>query len=315
MAMSLVVSRLRGKTPTGARSRVESYQRQLEVREGISNRGYDSDFGRRKRTTKLSTTSITHVNPYPGGYFTAVPQPSQWDEETYMAQKRLLEDLAKGTIIMGKPQRTENSYGVIGGHRNTVASWPPVSTHISSNCALRETNQPPRFALQSNTSGITALTSQPTSETAEPAPVGPKRLQGVEVRTYSSPLSPRLTELYASIMPSNDENQPPSTVPNEKSSSLVFGTDIPDPQLRSKREPLAVLVHGENRPAKRPGVVHIAVGIAGLGHGSGIASSPKAEMSQSKGLTRLRLKAPPVINTTLANAAFDGQLKPQFDAV
>jgi hypothetical protein len=316
MAVSFIISRLRGRLPTVPQSGEEPYQRNLEVREGISNCSHDSNLDHRKRKNEYLMSSVTHVNAYTRKSSTAGPQCDEYQKTSQQLSDSLAE-LAEGTTIMGKPQRTERQYGVIGGHRNVVTSWPPVSTQISSNSCLLGTNRGPRYAFQYNTAGVTALTSRPALEAVEPIAVGPKRRQEVEVQTYSSPLSAKLTKLYASIMSSDVEHHAPPTFFDENPGSFSSGTEVTQPQLRTKREPLAVSYYNEEDAfAKRLAVVEnktrIMVGIlekcTSLSKRSGIASPlPVGQAPRPKGWARLRLRAPPAINTALANAAFDGQ--------
>ena len=219
---------------------------------------------------------------------------------------------------MGKPQRTERQYGVIGGHRATVISCPPVLIN-NSDGDLQETNQSSYLtSYQYNIPHAISLTSPYASEIIEPPPVSTKRIQGVEVRTCSSPLSAALAEFSATIISLDDENQALQNFIDERRTTFARRTGVSRSQTPPKREPLAVLYYDEEAaPSRLPvGVVknkicfgvRIAGRCLGISHGSRIASPvPVAQFPQPKGWARLHLNAPPAINTAIANAPFADQ--------
>ena len=239
----------------------------------------------------------------------------QWAGHQKTSQQLLdsLAELAEGTTVMGKPQRTENRYGVIGSHRGTVTSCPPVPTKISSDDAHQGTNQSSRLTCHQNNASFATSRAR---ETVEPNTVGEKCIQGVEVRTGSSPLS----AVLIAIMSSGDENQAPRSFFGKKCGTFARGMAIPYLHIRPERGPLAVLCCDEGSARSRlPArvvdnktslAVRIPEKCVGFSHRSGIASPiPVAQVPQPKGLARLHLKAPPAINTTLANASLADKTK------
>ena len=257
------------------------------------------DFACRKFTDMRSTNGA-YCNPCLHGPSTAVSHLLRRDgcQKTLVPQKRLSEilaELAEGTTIMGRPQRTERRYGVIGGHRNIVTTWPPVLTQRSSHHGMEEKNWRSYLAFQHSTPSFTAFTSRARPESINPNHVIPRRAREDSL--------PPLTKLYAFILSFDDENDPPPSVPDMKPGSALSRKDRFQRHLRTEHVPLAAL---QNFPVKRALVEQTCVmdrieEYPGLSYKPATASLPKA--SKPKGWARLHPKAPPAINTTLANAA------------
>jgi hypothetical protein len=287
MSIPFVAStKLMGKTPSGPLAGEEFFHRVPDVRKESLKVVMILTFDHHKRTN-FSMSSTIHDSR---GCLTAAPQPSGYNkhQNTCKTWKELLQnlaELAKGTILMGKPQRleTEPQYGVVGGHRNTEASRLP--THISSNCTRYRYETTHRVIQQ--TLDISP-TSQFASETTEPTSMDSKYLQGVETQANSPPLSPTSSENYASTSPFGDEN------PRSK---LLGG--IPDPPFCMDYLPAkSWVVQNE----ARIGYV-IPEKCVALNHRSRIASPNTVKVSKPKGLARIRQKSPPAINTMLAKCS------------
>jgi hypothetical protein len=132
-----------------------------------------------------------------------------------------------------------------------------------------------------------------------------------EIRTSSSTLPAHLADLYASTThiqslddDVSDENKPPLH-PFEGELALAGAVVIPEPRLRLKREPFAVLhlAVAQEKPETDITEQEDASYESQTVHEDGSPTPSKDRDGRLKGLRRLRAKAPPPINMNLVNKA------------
>lgn len=233
---------------------------------------------------------------------------------TILSRVQLLRDdlaeLAEGTTIMGKPDRTPPKFG-------------PIASPESGSAKVRAWQQ--SYDPPSPTPGA----GHNYTEIVAPVPIAPIPLlhRTFEVRTSTTTLSAPLTAFCDSFdeeRPESpdvsvaDENEPPSRLCNEEQEFADF--EIPMPKLRGIREPFGVLHYDLARAPSSSGVQNPLTDeddledeerckLLGVFYeGENVASGYRL-----KGWARLRSKAPQAIDITVIDAALKHQKESSQD--
>ena len=206
---------------------------------------------------------------------------------------------------MGRPERTTPpKYGVIARQRVSKVHSPcrtkeSAETHPD---APSSRNAIPH-AHHTDKEGATGAT---TTQSAS-----------FEIRTFASPLPAALAEFGASVTPLTagslddddpDENKPPlDPFEEEAPKAGVLGevVFIPEPGLRVKREPFAVLHLAEEKPRPATTEKGAEVDERNTLYETGSPCTSDSKGDRPKGLIRLRAKAPAAIDMDLINKALE----------
>ncbi|KAG5644304.1 hypothetical protein DXG03_008722 [Asterophora parasitica] len=212
---------------------------------------------------------------------------------SYKSLSEHLGDLAKGTTIMGKPQR----------------HWPePRFGFVADHFVGADVSRPPRTSSFDLALNLGARTPEPADKSGEnqvpviiaPRPIVPLTAvrAAFEVRAYAATLPEVfLTPLSATFDDAaSDENARISAATRDHSDGN--GPAIPEPHMRGKREPFGVL-HFDK--VSSPFSQRMSADIDTKEPASPGRSDTGSDGSAggAKGWERMRAKAPPAITTNV----------------